>query len=100
MTAKKRAGDFSVNRGAMIRIARHTRPTIRESVLNVWMPAKEGFQLFHGFNGGHSFRIGYAEKVLELSDDDGYGNTGGKAGCDGKWDVLNQPAEPAESHDD
>ncbi|CDD44301.1 unknown [Clostridium sp. CAG:299] len=58
----------------------------------------KGFELFHGFDSGHSFRIDNPEEVLQLSDDNGDGDTGGKASSNGKRNEFNQRSEPAESH--
>ena len=58
------------------------------------------FQLFHGLNGGHALGVSDTEEVLQLADNDGHGDTGGKAGGDGQRDELNERAQTADTQND
>ena len=60
--------------------------------------AEEAGGLFHGLNG--LFRVAHTEKVLPLSDEDGHGDTGGKAGGDGVGDEADQTAQLQNAHQD
>ena len=61
---------------------------------------EECLQLFHRFNGRYSRRVGNAEEILELTNDNGHRNTGSKAGGNGGGNKLDQGAQTEQTHQD
>ena len=59
-----------------------------------------GAELFHGFHRVSALGKGQAHKVLELTDCDGNGDAGGKAGGDGVGNKLYKSAEFQNTHYD
>ena len=59
---------------------------------------EESLHLLQRLNGGFAIGVADAAEVLPLTDEDGHGDTGGKAGGDGVGDVLNKTAETAQTH--
>ena len=69
----------------------------RPDIDGAQIPEKAG-GLFHRLDG--LVRVRHAEKVLPLADEDGHGDTGGKAGGDGVGDEADQTAQPQHAHQD
>ena len=82
------AGDFFGDPGHQDQDRKTDKADDQGVDINGRKAGDESLKLFHRFNGGHSVRIGNAEKVFELADHDRHGNAGGKAGRDGKRDKF------------
>ena len=60
----------------------------------------DGGKLVLGLDGTRSLGVGQAHKILDLPDNDGHGDTCGKAGGYGIRNEFDQRSKPQQTHDD